>query len=536
MLRGGAVGAAGLAGAALIGCSDDDDPTATPDAGGGGGATATTAPTAAPTEAPPEDTKRGGTLIVETGNPVPAAFFGAFNPGNDYIQDTVWETLTERGKDFLPSPLLAETVEFNDDFTGAQIRVKPGVEFHNGKPLTAEVVRDSINMYRSDEITSQLKNPLLQIESMNVADERTLELTFATSFPALMDTFNTLPIIDVDTFPNVADVTPDVVVGTGPFVLKDFVPDISYALERNENYHQDGRPYVDALDGKIFSDEEARILALQTGEIQVNNNASYAMVKRLEGVDGVKTIDLGKGGMWYIGLVVDVPPLDDLRVRQALIVGVDRQRLAEEWAEGVIGPQALPWPAGAPGFVDEDEALAAYDPERAKALIKEAGAEGAKIKFTIGNRSPRPEIAQFVQDDLKLIGLDVELEIVEYSIYLAALRGREIPTGGWISSHGFSGSIHPATLLNSAQQYRVPNPSHYEEPDFADLIARMNAIDPSTAEGVAVLREFNQRYLRDDPWLVPLAANNSFRAMRDNIMGTEPDGGLTPRIQEWWIA
>ena len=546
LLTGSTTVGVGVAGLSLVGCGDDDDdaPAATstsapddPTSGSGDPDPTATQPAADPTATPDAGgPKTGGTLIVEASNPVPTALFGAGNPANYFIQRTVWETLIRVGEDFLPTARLAESFEFINDFNGAILKLPPGVEFHNGKPMTATVIEESIEMHRSDEITSQLKNPLKEITEINVADELKIELTFAGRRPALMDTFARLPMVDVDNFTRVSEATPDVVVGTGPFKLTEFVPDQSYRLERFDNYRLPGQPYIDALDGKIFADIEARALAIQTGDIMFTNQTSYKMVSDLSDNDDVKFTDLGMSGLYYIGLIVDASPLEDVRLRQAIMLGIDRKRIAEEWGEGVVSPTTLPWVPGSPGAIAEDAALGEYDPDAARALIAEAGLEGTKLRFTIGNRSPRPGISQFMQADLKDIGIDVELNIVEYSVYLADLRGRSLPDHGWVSLHGFSDAMHPATLLNSAQQYRIPNPGHYESDEFADLIARMNEIDPGTEEGVAVLSEFNKRYVWEDPWLIPLAPRNIFWAMRENVMGAVKVGGQIHRSEDWWIA
>ncbi|MBK7327924.1 MAG: ABC transporter substrate-binding protein [Dehalococcoidia bacterium] len=455
----------------------------------------------------------------------------AFNANNFYLRWSIWDTLIIQGADNRPRLALAEKFEMKPDFTGVNVKLRSGLTFHDGRALTAENVRYSIELFRADTTTSQLKNPGKLISDIKIVDPLTLDISFSARRPWMEDYFALLPIVDEKTVAQAAQMK--TINGSGPFKFASYTPNQGYELVRNENYWDTGKPYLDKIQGRIYSDTQARILALQTGELMHASQITPEMVKALRSSKDVVVTDGGVGGSWYAGLVVDFPALKDTRVRQALTLAIDRKRIASEWGEGVIQPQVLPWPKESPAYIPEDEALLVYDPEKAKSLLKQAGAEGITIPMDIGQS--REALAQFVQDDWKAIGINAQLNVGEYSAYLERFRTRKVNGGMFVSPFGFSDNMHPGTFFDFAQPVRIPNASHYQPDSYKNLLAKIAEIDPNSSEGKAVLREWNKLYLVDDPWMAPLAPNNTFFAMRKQVIA-RPDGARdAPPLSEVWI-
>jgi peptide/nickel transport system substrate-binding protein len=346
------------------------------------------------------------------------------------------------------------------------------------------------------------------------------------------DYFALLPIVDKETLAQHAQMK--VLNGAGPFKFVSYTPQQGYVLERNPNYWDSGKPYLDRIQGKVYGDDETRVLALQTGELMHSTAVTEIAVKKLQGAKDVKVETGGVGGSAYAGLVVNFPALRDVRVRQALTLAIDRQRIAKEWGEGLIEPQVLPWPKSSPAFSAEDEALLKYDPERAKSLLKQAGAEGVTFPMDIGNLEERVTLAQYVQDAWKAIGANPQLNLSEYSAYLARFRARRVEAM-WVATFGFSDSMHPATFFELAQPVRVPNPSHYDTPAYRDLLAKLFEADPRSPQGKELLHTWNKLYLIDDPWLAPAGGNVSFTAMRKNVVAPANGAQGRPPMGDVWI-
>lgn len=540
LLRSSAIAATGLAGAALIGCSSgsegDSDGSAPATAGpapsGGGTATASATTPAA------GQPKRGGILTVDSGAPNPNVLLFGFNIRNRPIQHTVWEQLIGLTANYEIKNVLAETFEMKPDSTGAHVVLRQGVEFHNGRPLTAEDVAFSIDFFSNKESSGQLKGPLSKgIAEVKVVDDHTLDIDFKGPQPILIDMFGLMRIVDKDTIAGTPEM--QVLNGTGPFKFVSFTPDVGYRLERNENYWQPELPYLDGIEGKVYADSAARELAIRTGELLWTDGVSYPGVAAFQGDDNVVTASRGKSGHHHLGLVTDKPPFDHLKARQALTFAIDRQRLSDEWAEGVVAPTVLPWPVESSSYDASQDVpnLVKYDPDRAKSLLEEAGAVGTHITIQVGSSDEAVGMAQYLQDDLNAVGFDTEIVILEPSVALDQLRKREIQSNAWLGVHGFANYAHPGSAMNAAQQYQVPNASHYEPAGYTDLLAKLSAAPLGSPELHDLVREWNQQHAIDNPWVIGLLASDQYRAMNAKVKGDH--GGnlsvLQSNFAEWWL-
>jgi len=477
--------------------------------------------------------KRGGTLIVDSGEPQPTAIVYNFSAANVYLRWGIWDSLVIHGPDNRPKPMLAETYEMKPDFTGVHIKLRSGVEFHSGRKLTSEDVRFSIEAFRADNVNSQLKNAMKQITEIKVVDERTLDLTFVGRRPYFDDVFALLPIVDKDTLEQHRQMK--VLVGSGPFKFVSYTPQQGYVMERNPNYWDQGKPYLDRIQGRIYSDAEARALALQTGELRHSVLVSYKMAKQFKSNKDLIVTDSGVQGTSYMGMVVGYAGLRDPRVRRALSLAIDRKRIAKEWGEGVIEAQALPWPRDGVAFIAEDEALIKYDPEQAKSLLKQAGAGGLSLPVDVSQ--DREDLAQFAQSDWKAIGVNAQLNLSEQSAWADRIRQSKMEAIWGYASAGAGNAMHPATFFTLSEVIGVPNTSGYDPPAYKALQAQLLEMDPRSPAGRELIHQWNKLYLFDEPWLVPLAASITFHAMRKNVIAPPPVGGpgKRPPIAEMWL-
>jgi peptide/nickel transport system substrate-binding protein len=514
---------AGSAGLAALACNGDDEKVEEEQTSAGAGS-----PAAAATKTP----KKGGTLIVDAGEPVPSALVFAFNAANVYLRWGIWDSLVFHGNDNRPQLMLAERFEMKPDFTGVHIVLRPGLEFHNGRKLTAEDVRFSIEIFRADSTSSQLKKGGQMISEIKVADDRTLDVSFIGPRPLFEDYFSLLPIVDKDTVEQHLQMK--VLNGAGPFKFVSYTPQQGYVMERNPTYWDSGRPYLDRIQGKIYADDEARTLAIQTGELLHTTAVTYQMVKKLKGNKDVSIEDDGISGIFYAGMVVTHPPLRDVRVRRALTLAIDRERIAREWGEGVIEPAVLPWPKDAPAYIAEDAALLKYDPEQAKALIKQAGVEGLTLPMEINPL--REDLAQFVQDMWKAVGINPRIELIEPATYNARARSRRIETT-WVGNAGGGNVMHPATFFGLSDAVAPPNTSYYEPEHYKDLLAKMVEADPRSPSGRELIRRWNRLWLIDEPWMAPLAPMTAWAAMGKHVVspGGNKGPGKRPPVSEMSI-
>lgn len=512
--------AAGCSGGSNSGSSSPGNSTRT----GSGGATATP--------------KRGGTLTVDAGGggPIPAVIIFGFNPQNVYIQNTVWDSLIDIGADFKPENRLADTFEMNADYSAVHIKLKQGVVFHDGRPLVADDVAYSIDFFSNKKATGQLKQPLSGgIKDVKVVDSLTLDVTFNGPRPTMVDTFALMSVVDKNTIASVSDFK--TMNGTGPFQFVSYTPNQSYVLKRNEHYWEQGKPYLDELKGTPYPDDNARELAVRTGELMHSTATTYKMAADLKGASGVQLVDGGSGGTSILGLTVDQAPFTDPRVRQAVSFALNRDRMAQTWGHGLTQGAILPWPVGSPGYFKEDAALVSYQPDKAKQLLSQAGASGAAVTITVPAGQPLADLAVYAQNDLNTVGFSCQLKPIDNNIGLQQLRSRTFPTNAWMGTHGFGDYSQPGTMVTTAQQFIVPNASHYNPPGYEQLVAQLAANAAGTPQETQLIHQWNKEFL-EDPWLEPLVYNEGHRAMSSKLNGDVGKAGGRGifRPADWWLS
>lgn len=538
VLTGGATAAVGGLSLAIVGCGGDDD-----DNGGSTGA----GPTSTPSN---EQPKQGGVLRVgQIGGDV------AFNigfpfvsyPQNRYLQESVTESLVRYRDSLEPELLLVDRYEYNEDRTKLTASLKPDLKFHNGDPVTPEDVFFGIDLIvdpASKGVTGnfQLVNFAKMIVEKKALDERTMEFTFDKPRMNMDDFFAQLKVTQASNYDKL--VQGQDVQGTGPYKFASWTPGQGFRVERNPDYHYadvDGGPYLDAIEGVNFADADAAGLAFEAGDIDLINSLAVTgtVAKRFR--DKGQTRLSPKTGLYYAGAVVTNPLLADKRVRQALFLAVDRQRIQEEIGEGFSEITVQPWPDTSPAF---DPALQApfYDPEKAKSLLEEAGfSQSAPLKLEYSS-SVYGSQAEILQQNWDAIGVKVELHPMEANAFTAKFAAREL-TDLFISGHSFS-DMTPLTNFQQTFPYRIPNIGYFAEPGSSDgeeyrqIIAELETLEPLSEEAKAVYARFNQLFL-DEAWLIPFGAYARIDLYGSKVRGVEymiEPGAGSPNFALLWKA
>jgi peptide/nickel transport system substrate-binding protein len=305
------------------------------------------------------------------------------------------------------APALAETVEASDDAKTWTIKMRQGATFHNGKDVTAEDAWLSIQRVADPKAPLSAGGQLSQIidfKSSKVVDDGTLKLVLNTPY-ALLDTLlaeYTLGIIPGGKF------DPKNPVGTGPFVYKSFDPGKTSTFTKYADYWGDPA-FVDELQIQDFADDNAKVNALQAGQIQTVDNLPYNLIDTIKNAGG--GVLVSDTGAWVpFTMRVDVEPFSDVRVRQAMRLIVDRQAMIDQTLSGYgsLGNDLYaPFdPAYASDLPQREQ-----DIEQAKALLKQAGQEGLQVELSTGDDigSVAPAAANLFVEQAKLAGVDVKV-------------------------------------------------------------------------------------------------------------------------------
>ena len=267
-----------------------------------------------------------------------------------------------------PVNALAEMVEPNTDATKWTIRVRSGVSFHDGKPLTAKDVLYSLQRIAKNSFPGLINLGAINLGAAKVLDSRTLQLSFDKPYAVLDEGLAgsfTIRVVPVGYDPK----NP---IGTGPFKFKSFTPGQQSSFVRFDDYWQNGKPYLDGLNIINFADETAQVNALQAGQLDLVDQLSYTSVASVTGNAGGKVVTSHTKAFIPFTMRVDEAPFSDVRVRQALRLVVDRPQLNEQifGGLGTLGNDVF-------GAIDpEYQGLLpqrSQDLAQAKSLLKAAG-------------------------------------------------------------------------------------------------------------------------------------------------------------------
>ena len=482
--------------------------------------------------------RKGGTLVgaqvsdINLGTGYPYVIL-AENPFLNYLPV---EPLVRYRDSLEPEMVLAERLEYNGDRTKAVITLKPDLTFHNGAPVTPEDYFFGIDVILHPQqhgITGsfQLASFAKFITEMKKVDARTMEFTFDRPRANMTDLFAQLPIVHAASYEDIR--SGKAVAGTGPYVFKEWAPGQRLVFTANPNWHLTGReggPYLDAVEVRFFADQDAMSLAYEAGELDLLLNAPAALAKRYR----ERTRVGPKRGLVYAGCNVNSPLLRDSRVRRALFLAIDRDRMVNELGEGFGDVTVQPWPSSSPAFDPELEAPF-YDPDKAKQLLKEAGFAQSR-PLLIEHRSTQGyvDIASVLKENFEAIGVRAELSGMEATAFVAKLRAREFQDV-WVTAHAFS-DLTPVTNFQQTFPYQVPNPSFYESARYLDVIETLSGLDPLSQEAKQQYQRFTELWL-NDPWLLPLQPSVSVALLGAKVRGFDEyflAPGGSPNVGAIW--
>lgn len=406
-------------------------PTAAPAAPTAAPAPATpTAAPAVPTAAPAPAAPTGKVTWAMLGDPVSLEPYGINITGqyNYEAREPMYDSLLMWDRDLKVQPSLAESFETPNDTTYI-FKLRSGVKFHNGKELTAEDVK-----YSLDTIINPPdgRNPgaafFANFDTVEVVDPLTIRINLKKLDPTIPGLFawsRYTNIFPADMPQQINPVTQSI--GTGPFRLVSYTPNAEIVYERFADHWNPEQPKIDQLTYRIIPEEDARIAALRSGDIdgtdvsplgarRLQNDTDITILKGLFSQPKVLQFTL-KGGK----------PWDIKEVRQAISLTIDRQELIDKVMEGeaeLTGP-VVPgygaWP------LTQDELRTAYrvDVEKARQLMAQAGyADGFKVTaMTFANYSN--DNAIIVQEQLRQLNIDMQIEQIEFGTFAQRVTNGE---------------------------------------------------------------------------------------------------------------
>ena len=345
------------------------------------------------------------------------------------VNDNIYETLYVRDATGTLSPGLAAELPKQIDPLTWEIVLRDGIKFHNGEPLDAKAVALSLNRIVDPALKSGQFSYVSTIKEAVAVDARTVRVTTEKPDPALTARLYWLKIVPASyaSDPNFAAHP----IGTGPYKFVRWDRGEEVVLEANPDYWGNAAK-VDDVTFRFIPDASTRLAGLLSGELDLITNVAPEFTAQLPKVAKIEGLELP----YVLINARQGAPTSDVRVRQALLYAVNREELAEGLFEGnakvATGQLAVP---AAFGFDDSIKAYP-YDPEKAKALLKEAGAEGAVIEFVgPGGRFLKDrDTVEAVAAYWTAVGLKFNVRIPEWSDYLKTIFNPEARPDVYYSS------------------------------------------------------------------------------------------------------
>jgi peptide/nickel transport system substrate-binding protein len=383
----------------------------------------------------------------------------------DYARvQNIFDPLVWLTADARPYYRLAEEMTPNKDATVWTIRLRKGVTFHNGKECTADDLIFSLNRTVNSKPPGVAANALRGIDTRAIKklDRYTISVPFAHPYSTLVETLANSTTV----FVMPVGFNPKKPIGTGPFKLASFTPGQQTILERNANYWNAPLPYLDKVVMTDYADETSQVNALLSGQVNVVNLLSQSTLGTVTG-SGKKVV-ISPGGGWNpFTMRVDTAPFNDVRVRQAFRLAVDREKMLHTvfGGHGTIGNDIFAiW---SPDY-DHSIPQRPYDPERAKSLLKAAGHANLSIQLVTGDIAQGViNMAQVYASQAAAAGINVKLRQVTVTDFYGPNYLKWVFAQDFWYYQPYFAQVNQATLPGSPY-----NETHFNNARYQSLYAQ----------------------------------------------------------------
>jgi peptide/nickel transport system substrate-binding protein len=416
-------------------------------------------------------------------------------------------------KSLEPVPALAESWELSPDASVYTFHLRRGVKFHDGTPFDAEAAKfvfdisfDPSHPYYDQVGAGVAKARFGTLEKVEALDPYTLRVTHSEPRSDFLlqlsdpPAFFTSPTVIKQFGMNEIGNHP---VGTGPFRFVEWERGSKIVLERNQSYWGDG-PYLDGLIVRPIPEGNARLTALKSGEVDFIQDVPTDSIPLLQ-ADPDYEVAVGTvgAGLWAFTFNMQEKPFDDKRVRQALNYAINREALVRDLLKGAGTVATQNMPPGRPEYDPATIKGYSYDPARARQLLAEAGyPNGFRTVWQRPNSVLGPTVlAEFIQSNLKDVGVDVEFQNFEAGAYQVMARS-PIPAG--VGAFNFRVTADPLNFERRYSAKAVPPAGYnfgvYVNPRVDELFAKVRS-SPDPKERSALYKTIDQLVVDDAPVL-----------------------------------
>ena len=436
-------------------------------------------------------------------------------------------------------------------------KLRKGVRFHakppvNGRELTAEDVVYSIDRFRTLKGNANAYM-LSSVDKVEAPDKYTVKITLKEPYVWLLDMLansHAVPIIAREVVEKFGDLKrPESLIGSGPWMLDSYRPNVGMTFVRNPQYFLAGLPYIDRVEVFVDEDNASRMAAFLAGKYDLGwefmgiiNRVDWVQIKDVLKTKRprLQTVEFTTPVVSHISMRTDKAPYGDVRVRRAMSMAIDRKGIIDALYEsvGVLNPAV---PAALRDWsipmdqLGEGLAYYKYDPAAAKKLLAEAGVSNvsATVEFTTYGSTVLVDMSQLVLKYLKDVGIDAKLVTKEYGAYISTTFYGKFDTLAFGPQTGFQepdnhlfGQYYPGELKNQ---------SHINDPVVADMLIRQRRTqDP--AKRREIVYEI-QKYLAKQQYYVQMPSPTHVAVWDGTLKNYAPNHGYDygGRLMAAWL-
>ena len=496
----------------------------------------------------------GGTVTIPIGadptlNPwSPNAFIESL-----FINRVIFEGVTKPGKDLAPAPDLAESWATAPDGLSWTFKLRRGVKWSDGQPFSADDVVFTFNdVVLKKELGAQNAASYAAVKSVTAVDTNTVRFDLTRKFAALPSflAYNAgiLPKHVLSANPlNTTSFNKGVPVSTGPFKVDKYSSGQSVTLVRNESYFGP-KPFLDKVIFTVVPDPNTQIAQALSGDISIMILDNKAAVDRVKSASGLVVAARPLVQYYWLALNQTDPRFTDVRVRQAFVEAIDRQAIIKsvELGYGQIANSPIT-PALAAYYDPSLSSKYPYDPQKAKDLLAQAGwtpgpngvlqKEGKSFQFTmdVGQRGILEPVNALIQQDLKKVGIMVDLNTQEWNAYIqkVVVRRDYTATVNWWT-YPSDPDVFPYYHSSAAGKgFNIPG---FQDPKLDDLLVQGQSA--SDLEQRKTVYKQLQQYTSDTLPYLFLWYPQEIDVISSSLKGV-PELGLRDAVQyigEWWLA
>jgi peptide/nickel transport system substrate-binding protein/oligopeptide transport system substrate-binding protein len=492
--------------------------------------------------------KQGGGIVITYKDDV-----ATLDPaiGYDWQNWSMIKSLFDGLMDYEPGttnlrPGLAESYEASADGLTYVFKLRQGVKFHNGRVMTAEDVKYSLDRVTNpktqspgagffgsikgyDAISSGSAETLAGV---TVVDPQTVKIELSRPDATFLHVMalNFASVVAKEAVDAAGADFGRKPVGTGAFKLAEWTLGQRVVFERNKDFWRQGLPYLDQITFEIGQEPIVALLRLQKGEVDVPGDgippAKFAEVMA-DPAQKARVIEGGQLHTGYITMNVTIAPFDKVEVRQAVNMAINKKRITQIINNRAV-PANQPLPPSMPGYDKSYEGYA-FDQAKAKELLASAGLkDGFETELFVMNTDPNPRIAQAIQQDLAAIGIKASIQSLAQANVIAAGGEKDqapmIWSGGmaWIADFPDPSNFYGPILGCAGAVQGGWNWSWYCNEDLDKLAAQADSMaDPAkAAERNALWSQIYSKVMADAPW-VPVFNEQRFTMKSERMGGAD---------------